>query len=155
MDAASGVERKLYNAMRKYKTTLESFSIIEDNIQSKEEANLRERYYIELYDSFKNGYNSTPGGDGFQLYGENHPMAKLSDEQILNIRIIRYSKLYTISEVYEFYKTEMSYSGFEKIWNYETRAEIGKEYDSEELHEFYKKFTKTVGQTHGNAKLTN
>lgn len=39
--------------MRKYKTTLENFSIIEDNILSKEEANAREIYYIELYDSFK------------------------------------------------------------------------------------------------------
>ena len=155
LDAASGIQRKVYNAMRKYKTTLENFSIIEDNILSKEEANAREIYYIELYDSFKNGYNSTPGGDGFQLYGENHPMAKLSDEQILNIRIIRASKLYTMSEVYKFYETEMSYSGFEKIWNYETRKEIGEEYNTEELHKFYKKFTKTVGQAHGNSKLTN
>lgn len=141
--------------MRKYKTTLENFSIIEDNILSKEEANAREIYYIELYNSFKNGYNSTPGGDGFQLYGENHPMAKLSDEQILNIRIIRASKLYTMSEVYKFYETEISYNGFEKIWNYETRKEIGEEYNTEELHKFYKKFTKTVGQAHGNSKLTN
>lgn len=155
LDAASGIQRKVYNAMRKYKTTLENFSIIEDNILSKEEANAREIYYIELYDSFKNGYNSTPGGDGFQLYGENHPMAKLSDEQILNIRIIRASKLYTMSEVYKFYETEMSYNGFEKIWNYETRKEIGEEYNTEELHKFYKKFTKTVGQAHGNSKLTN
>ena len=52
----------------------------------------------------KNGYNSTAGGDnGFQKKGEEHPQAKLSDLQVLEIRKIRASKLYTMEEVFNFY----------------------------------------------------
>ena len=51
----------------------------------------------------KNGYNSTAGGDnGFQKKGEEHPQAKLSDLQVLEIRKIRASKLYTMEEVFNF-----------------------------------------------------
>lgn len=54
---------KLYNAMRKY--GVENFYIgkVESNIPIKD-LDYKEIYYIEKYDSFKNGYNSTKGGDG-------------------------------------------------------------------------------------------
>lgn len=95
----------------------------------------------------KDGYNSTPGGNsGGQMTGEDHPNAILSDKEILTIRQIRYSRKYTLKEVYEFYKSEMSYAGFEKIWNYEIRQKVGKELDSKELHTFYRSFTKTLGE---------
>ena len=31
----------------------------------------REKYWIEYYDSYRNGYNATYGGDGTQLYDYN------------------------------------------------------------------------------------
>ena len=155
-DAALGSTLKVHCAIRKYKTTLSCFSIIQDNIRTQKEANQLEIFYISKYDSFKNGYNSTPGGEnGGQIFGENHPQAKLSDEQVLEIRQIRYSKQFTLKEVYEFYKEDMSYSGFQKIWNYETRLNIGLELDSPELHKFYRSFTKTSGENHGNSKLSD
>lgn len=49
--------------MRKYHTTIEDFNLIEDNILTVEEANAKEMYYINKFDSYKNGYNSTLGGD--------------------------------------------------------------------------------------------
>lgn len=54
---------KLYNAMRKY--GVEKFYIgkVESNIPI-EYLDNKEIYYIEKYNSFKNGYNSTKGGDG-------------------------------------------------------------------------------------------
>ena len=54
---------KLYNAMKKY--GVENFYIgkVESNIPIKD-LDYKEIYYIEKYDSFKNGYNSTKGGDG-------------------------------------------------------------------------------------------
>lgn len=39
-------------------------TILVDNIQTKEELDELEKYYIQQYDSFKNGYNCTLGGDG-------------------------------------------------------------------------------------------
>lgn len=56
--------RPLYYAFNKY--GIENFSIeeIETNIQTKEEANLKEQYWIKKLNSFgQNGYNATIGGD--------------------------------------------------------------------------------------------
>jgi group I intron endonuclease len=39
-------------------------TILEDNINDLEILNEREMYYIEKYDTFKNGYNATIGGEG-------------------------------------------------------------------------------------------
>lgn len=55
-------KRPLYLAMNKYGTENFELTIIEecsDNI-----VNEREVYWIEKYQSFKNGYNATKGGDG-------------------------------------------------------------------------------------------
>lgn len=52
--------RPLYKAMNKYGVQHFSIEIIEecDNLEQ------REKYWIKYYDSYKNGYNATLGGDG-------------------------------------------------------------------------------------------
>jgi group I intron endonuclease len=59
----SGYSAKFKNAITKY--GLESFelSIIEENVLV-ESLSSKEIYWINHYDSFKSGYNSTLGGDG-------------------------------------------------------------------------------------------
>ena len=52
--------RPLYRAMRKYGIQNFSVELIEETDNPEE----RERYWIEYYGSFKNGYNATLGGDG-------------------------------------------------------------------------------------------
>lgn len=52
---------KIYNAMNKYGINNFHIELIEDNL-TKEEVDDRERYWIEYYDSYYNGYNSTLGG---------------------------------------------------------------------------------------------
>ena len=56
------VDTYFYRAIRKY--GIEHFLIepIEKNIPN-ESLNDRERYWIQFYDSYHNGYNSTEGGD--------------------------------------------------------------------------------------------
>ena len=57
--------RPLYSAIRKY--GIEHFSIEQvEEVQTDEIACEREKYWIEHYGSFKNGYNATKGGDGCQ-----------------------------------------------------------------------------------------
>lgn len=61
-DSKKYSERPLYRAFNKY--GIENFKIEEIeqcNIQNSCE---REKYWIEYYGSFKNGYNATLGGDG-------------------------------------------------------------------------------------------
>lgn len=54
--------RHLYNAMRKY--GIEHFHIKEIGQYKAGELEEMEKYYIQKYDTYNNGYNCTPGGDG-------------------------------------------------------------------------------------------
>lgn len=155
-EAIKGNDLKVYRAMRKYNITIEAFSIIEDNITTQDEVNVREIYYIQEYDSIKNGYNIAEGGQqGNGLKGEDHPNHILSDDQILEIREIRASKLYTMKEVYSFYDDLMSYSGFQKIWLYESRPDIASELNTQELRDFYSVDKRAMqGENHFLSKLT-
>lgn len=58
--------RPLYNAMRKYGAEHFSIALVEEcdySILSE-----REQYWIDYYNSYKDGYNATRGGDGSALY---------------------------------------------------------------------------------------
>jgi group I intron endonuclease len=55
--------RKFYNAIRKY--GVDSWNVTTlCEVNSKEIALKKEIKYIQLYDSYRNGYNATLGGDG-------------------------------------------------------------------------------------------
>lgn len=58
--------RPLYNAMKKYGA--EHFSVIEIEQCDDSEANARESYWIQYYNTYKKGYNATLGGEGKPLY---------------------------------------------------------------------------------------
>lgn len=53
---------KLYNAINKYGVDNFYIELLEDDI-SADDIDEKEIYYISLYDSYENGYNSTRGGD--------------------------------------------------------------------------------------------
>ena len=58
--------RPLYRAIRKYGVDVFYIEVIEQ--VSIENLSDREKYWIQYYDSYNNGYNATVGGDGKQLY---------------------------------------------------------------------------------------
>lgn len=57
-------DHPIYRAMRKYGQ--EHFSIILIEEISNEKLDEREKYWIQQYDSYKNGYNATYGGNGYR-----------------------------------------------------------------------------------------
>lgn len=59
--------RPLYNAMQKYGSIHFSIELIEETIFPNE----REQYWIQYYDTYKNGYNATLGGEGRLLLDHN------------------------------------------------------------------------------------
>ena len=63
-------------ALKKYGESNFTLEILEDNIFDSEELDKKEQYYIEKYNTYYDGYNSTPGGDG-------RIISKLEDEQEL------------------------------------------------------------------------
>ena len=88
---------------------------------SVEQLSEKEIYYINKYDTFKNGYNSTTGGENNQ--GESHPRHKLTELDIIDIRT-RYNNLERKQDVYSLYSNRIGESGFYKIWNGDTWQNI-------------------------------
>jgi group I intron endonuclease len=71
--------KHLQRAWNKYGEEHFSFEVICEC--STDEINEKEKYYIELYDSFLNGYNNTEGGEDSETMVEiGHRMAKIAEE---------------------------------------------------------------------------
>ena len=71
-------DTKFGKAIKKYGWDNFTHEIIETNIQTLEDAKEREIYWIDYFDSYKNGYNSTIGGDHVSLDREtNLPVYQL------------------------------------------------------------------------------
>ena len=68
---------KLYNAMNRY--GIDKFHIIQIEECPSEELSERERFWIKYYDSYNNGYNLTPGGDGCPIYDRNDILSLWQD----------------------------------------------------------------------------
>ena len=76
---------KFYRAIRKYGWDNFNWAVIVEGVESVESLNRLEQYWIKELDTFKNGYNSTTGGEGCivsaetkkkiseRLKGEKHP----------------------------------------------------------------------------------
>ena len=73
--------RPLYKAMNKY--GIDSFKIETIETCPEEKSSERERYWIEYYQSFKQGYNATIGGDGTPYI--DYDLAVATYEQIGNL----------------------------------------------------------------------
>ncbi|MED4676797.1 GIY-YIG nuclease family protein [Bacillus nitratireducens] len=77
---------KFYKAIRKFSWNSFKWEII-DRADSKEELEEKEKFWIFFYDSFKNGYNMTLGGEGSSgIVGEKHGQAKLTGEDVRKIK---------------------------------------------------------------------
>lgn len=74
---------KFYNALRKYGWENFSFQILEEC--SPEELNSKEVYWIKYYNSYLNGYNSTPGGQ--EKYFNPQPIYEAWDEGLSPLEI--------------------------------------------------------------------
>ena len=107
-------------AINKYGINNFTFEIIEQC--NPEQLDERERFWIEYFNSYTEGYNRTPGGSA--LRGEEHPRAILTKEQVWQIRDL-YGKRIKRSDVFKIFKnTGISERGFLKIWNCETWTDI-------------------------------
>lgn len=119
----SSYNSKFYQALRKY--GWDNFAVIILELCDKNKLDEREIYYIEKYNTFENGYNSTRGGQNWSpniysaevelkrkntrdhnqsLKSENHPRAKLTNEEVVRIRK-RYINGETINSIYKDYQT--------------------------------------------------
>lgn len=111
------LNKPLYMAIKKYGLENFSFYILEEceeNFLKK-----REIYWIEKLNSYYEGYNATLGGDlpeGHALQGEKHPLAKLTENDVLFCRDA-YAKGARCQEIYDqFFIHKIGISGFKNMW---------------------------------------
>ena len=80
-------KRPLYSAMKKY--GIKNFKIEEIEQCSENIVNEREKYWIQYFNSYRNGYNATLGGDGkayldrkkvIELYNKHKIIAVVADK---------------------------------------------------------------------------
>ena len=122
----------LYRAFRKYGIKNFSISIVED-IQDNSLLDEREKYWIEFYDTYKNGYNATLGGSGVTKY--NH-------KEICDY----YLKVRDVQEVCKKFSCNRS-----TVFNILGSNGIYNHFDHEELANSYLKYknTKKVAELYG------
>lgn len=109
-----------------------TYEIIEecDNLDEREE------YYIEYYNSKKNGYNIQNGG-GNNSVGEGNGRAKLTKQDVINIRTAYNNKASSKTE-YQKYSDRVSLAQFQAVWQGRSWSNIMPEVYTDENKEFYR-----------------
>lgn len=141
--------KTLYKAIQKYGIDNFTFEILEEC--RIEELSDKEKYYIEKYNTYNDGYNMTTGGE--DNIGDSHPGHKLSSSDVEDIRH-RYNNLERRNEVYNLYKNRIGESGFGKIWKGETWKHIMPEVYTSENKLFHFHNTGNAGSKNGRSRLT-
>ena len=116
-------DEAFHRALRKYGKEGFEFNIIEENIETIEEAKKREQYWIAYYNTYENRehYNETPGGDApgrnTVHIGEDHGRALLTEQDIVFCRQA-YSEGKRSRDIHnEYFLDKISYSGFLRMWH--------------------------------------
>ena len=154
LQASKTIKRHLYNSMRYY--GIENFKIEKiDSTDDFKKLGELERYYIRLYKSNDPnfGYNVTAGGESNQLDG--NPRAKLSLDEVIQIREIYSMCELKCKDCWEMYKNKISFSAFQKVWEGTTWTSILPEVYTEDTINFHKTQSALNSQENGNSIYTN
>lgn len=84
----------IYKAIRKYGLNNFDFSVLEECSLS--ELNEREKYWINFYNSYENGYNENLGGEGVKIF----------TQKFIDQIIFKWEEGYSISQIANFFKKE-------------------------------------------------
>ena len=139
----------LYQAFAKYGIENFVFEVLEEC--SVQELSDKEKYYIDKFNTYKNGYNATTGGENQQ--GDGHPRHKLTQSDVEDIRE-RYNNLERRKDVYQLYSDRIGESGFSKIWKGESWKHVMPEVYTPENKLFHLHNTANKGSENGRARLT-
>lgn len=137
---------KIHTAMNKLGIDNFYIEILEECEYSKLDE--REIYWINFFNSYKNGYNMTLGGDSNR--GESNGRHLLVEEQVIEIRLAYGNKI-PFREVYNKYKCVISKRGLQKVWHFETWKHILPEVYTEENRIWHATMAKA--NIDGNKKL--
>ena len=120
-------------AIEKYGKDAFNYEIIEEC--TLDELNEKEKYWISYYNTLNNGYNCSVGGDQ-QSIGENNGRAKLTEQDVIKIRIA-YANHKKQRDIYEDYKDKISFNYFQNVWQGRSWSYIMPEVFTEENKKYY------------------
>lgn len=148
----TGNTKPLYKAIRKYGQDNFSIEILETTNDFQYLGEL-EREYIKKYESQNPqiGYNLSAGGERNQWDG--NPAAKLTYDEVIQIREIYAMNELRCKECWELFKNKVSYSGFQKIWDGVTWQGVMDEVHTDENIEKHRHQKSNPGSQNGNALL--
>lgn len=139
-------QRKFYRAIQKYGWDNFDHEILEKDLTSLDDANAREQYYIKLFDSHSNGYNSTDGGDGTLGRQYSDEERKIRSERMSGENNHMYGKTGELSPNYgvkfsEEHKRKIAEANIGKKISKETRDKLSKSqkerYKNKENHPMF------------------
>jgi group I intron endonuclease len=117
-------DKAFYAALNLYKPKNFVFEVIEE-VANEEDLNAREIYWIAYYDTYKNGYNETPGGEGVKGQdGEKHHNHKLTEQEVVDIRRRYAACVESVQDIFESYSDKITKAGFKKIYTWQTWKKI-------------------------------
>lgn len=135
---AADYNHQLHQALRKYGVENFSFEVLVElsgEGYDKDLLNKLEAYYVSKYNSFKNGYNATPGGDAIDpasTKGEKNGRSLVTEEDVCYIREC-YNAHIPFKEIQKKYENhKITTRGLQKIWHFETWKDIKPEYNTKE-----------------------
>jgi group I intron endonuclease len=148
-------EKHLYKSIRKYGLKNFKIEVLEDGITDFKVLGEKERFYIKQYKSTDPnfGYNLTPGGERNQW--DSNPAARLTYDDVFEIREIYSQKTYILSEVYKLYSDKISFSGFQKIWDGTTWKGVNYDVYTDENKKYYYSHKLRKGESARNALFTD
>ena len=132
-------EHALKRAIRKYGVSNFSIEQLETSNDKRHLAE-QEKYWIQYYDSFENGYNMTEGGEEPPLnIGINSPFVTHTEEEVEKIKqLLRDTKIQykDIATMFDYDSSTIERINYGKLWRndseaYPIRKESSREYQKE------------------------
>lgn len=118
--------KPLYRAFKKYGIQNFSFTVLEELLEYDKKSNEREKYWIQYFNTYKNGYNATLGGDGgVTVSNPREKYGKLTFDEVIYLRKRYLECRYPASLIYEKeFKNKITKRGFQAIWTGQNAKEI-------------------------------
>lgn len=142
-------ELAIEKAIQKY--GIENFRFVVLEECDYESLDKREMFWIKQQESYPNGYNLNDGGGVFA--GENNGRARLTEEDVIEIRLAYKNKLRRRT-VYEKFKDKVSFHSFAKVWDGSSWKMVMPEVYTPELKEYYSRLA-SKGELSTGAEFSN
>lgn len=147
----------IHSSIAKYGVENFDFIVLEEC--EEKELNKREKYYIEMFNSFENGYNLTTGGDGFDSFSS--PTSKFSKEEIILIREHYNNRTYSgyAEMMADLFPNRVDEKTFLSIFHGQRYSGVMPEVFTNDNISWYKVKAKKLsikkGENHGRSNLTD